>query len=426
MSIQRYEASDGTRWRVRWREPSGRMRSRTFQSRRDAQGFDTDLKARRFRGEPLPRASRQTLAEAWKDWQRLVGPEKAESTRRNYEAIWRAHVARDGFDQHRLTELATDPQLIDELLALMSRRGVGLASRRKTLIVLSAVLTQCVKWKKISDNPVRHAVKVSSARQRAARPFPPIVIERIRAEIAARATKDGSGNRAAGDALLVSLLAYAGLRPQEALALRWSDIGERALIIDKAVSFGTEKATKTGANRTVPIAPPLRADLREWKRSQERPRDDAPLFPTRSGDLWSHSAWNNWRGRVWRVAVEHLAAADPSLEPLQRVRPYDCRASFVSLHLRAGASPLEVAQWAGHSPQVMFRHYAAVIEDLVGEPRVSVGKQIALARELLATRPDREVVDLVAAGMRPTSEVPPAARALLFGARKKQPQGGGT
>ena len=37
--------------------------------------------------------------------------------------------------------------------------------------------------------------------------------------------------------------------------------------------------------------------------------------------------------------------------------------SFVSLHLRAGASPLEVAQWAGHSPAVMFKHYANVIEE---------------------------------------------------------------
>ena len=43
------------------------------------------------------------------------------------------------------------------------------------------------------------------------------------------------------DATPVSLIAYAGLRPGEALALTWGDIGERSLSIDKAVSFGVEK-----------------------------------------------------------------------------------------------------------------------------------------------------------------------------------------
>ena len=51
----------------------------------------------------------------------------------------------------------------------------------------------------------------------------------------------------------------------------------------------------------------------------------------------------------------------------------------MSLHLRAGASPLEVAAWAGHSPHVMFQHYANVIEELVGEPRLSAEEQICRA-----------------------------------------------
>lgn len=388
------------------------MRSRSFQSRREAQGFDNELKARRYRGEALPRASRQTLAEAWADWRRLVAPQKAESTRRNYDAIWRAHIAGTGFDGHRLTELAAEPQLIDELLATLEQRGVGPASRRKALIVLSAVLPQCVKWRKVSDNPVRHAVKVSAARQRPARPFPPIVIERVRDEIRRRATKDASGLRAVGDAALVSLLAYGGLRPQEALALRWADIGKRSLHIEKAISFGNEKDTKTGAIRTVPLPPPVRTDLAEWRRAQGRPPDDALVFPARNGEPWSHAAWNNWRGRVWRPAIAQLANAEAALESLRRVRPYDCRASFVSLHLRAGASPLEVAQWAGHSPQVMFRHYAAVIEELVGEPRISVGRQIALAREALASKPEEEVKELVAAGVLSSAQVPAEAKGV--------------
>ena len=78
----------------------------------------------------------------------------------------------------------------------------------------------------------------------------------------------------------------------------------------------------------------------------------------------------------------HVAdlATDPVRESLATAVPYDCRGSFVSLHLRAGASPLEVAAWAGHSPQVMFSHYANVIEELQGEPRLSAEAQITRAR----------------------------------------------
>jgi integrase len=36
------------------------------------------------------------------------------------------------------------------------------------------------------------------------------------------------------DATFVALLAYAGLRPGEALALRWGDIRERTLLVQRA------------------------------------------------------------------------------------------------------------------------------------------------------------------------------------------------
>jgi hypothetical protein len=64
VSVQRYVTADGTRWRVRWREPSGRMRSTTVPSKRDAVALDADLKARKFKGEALPQPGRDTLARA--------------------------------------------------------------------------------------------------------------------------------------------------------------------------------------------------------------------------------------------------------------------------------------------------------------------------------------------------------------------------
>jgi hypothetical protein len=42
MSVQRYETADGSRWRVRWREANGRMRSRSCTSKREAVAFDAE------------------------------------------------------------------------------------------------------------------------------------------------------------------------------------------------------------------------------------------------------------------------------------------------------------------------------------------------------------------------------------------------
>jgi integrase len=63
------------------------------------------------------------------------------------------------------------------------------------------------------------------------------------------------------DATLVSVLAYAGLRPGEALALTWAHVRERTLLVESAVSFGKVEGTKTGRRRTVPLVGPLAQDL---------------------------------------------------------------------------------------------------------------------------------------------------------------------
>jgi integrase len=397
MSVQRYDTADGVRWRVRWREPSGRMRSRTMTSKREASALDADVRARKFKGEILPRPGRESLAVAYDDWFRLHGSTLAPATQRTYRAVWDAHV-RGRFDHHRLNELSADPQFFYELTADMRERGVGPAAQRKVLVVISAVLTLAVELKKIPTNPVWRMRKPPGTRQRIPRPFPPVVVERIRLRMARRETKDSSGARAAADACLVTLMSYAGLRPGEALALTWADIGSNTIAVDKAVRDGEEGPTKTGAVRSVPLVGPLQSDLDALRWTFGLPDNNRLVIPASDGGHWTRSELNNWRNRVWNPAVAWLADGDPTLASLATARPYDCRGSFVSLHLRAGASPLEVAKWAGHSPAVMFRHYANVIEELQGEPTISAEEQITRAREAVEEKQkeelDRLVVDL--------------------------------
>ena len=153
-----------------------------------------------------------------------------------------------------------------------------------------------------------------------------------------------------GDATLVSALAYAGLRPGEALALRWADVGEQTLVIEKAISLGVEKATKTRQTRTVRLLAPLSTDLAEWRLRSGRPHERELVFPAHDGGVWSDDDWRNWRRRVFAPAIRAAG--------LERVRPYDLRHAFVSLLIAEGASVVEVARQAGHSPTMTLDTYA--------------------------------------------------------------------
>ena len=62
------------------------------------------------------------------------------------------------------------------------------------------------------------------------------------------------------DATLVSVLAYAGLRPGEALALTWADVGERTILVERSIALGEVKETKTRTTRSVRLLAPLKND----------------------------------------------------------------------------------------------------------------------------------------------------------------------
>ncbi len=394
MSVHPYKTADGTRYQVRWREGK-RVRTRTLLGKKEANDFDVEVKSRRLRGEVMPRPGRETLAVAYDEWKALYGPLLARNTLDTYEAVWTAHV-KDRHDHHTLAEWVAEPQLFETLTADMRERGVGNASQRKVLVVMSAVFKAAVRWKKVGVNPVLAVPKPAGTRKRIPHPLAPMVVERIRLQLRRRKTKDKSGARSIADACLVVLMAYAGLRPGEALALTWADIGTRTLAIDKAVSVGEEGPTKTRGARSVPLVEQLAIDLADLRAARGNPTDDQIVFPAQGGKHWSKSQYNNWRNRVWKSAMEKLAEGDPPQPQFCKTVPYDCRGSFISLQLRAGASPLEVARWAGHSPQVMFAHYANVIDELVGEPVLSAAEQIARARDAVMELERKELDELMA------------------------------
>ncbi|MGI8864786.1 MAG: tyrosine-type recombinase/integrase, partial [Solirubrobacteraceae bacterium] len=177
------------------------------------------------------------------------------------------------------------------------------------------------------------------------------------------------------DATIVSVLAYAGLRPQEALALSWGHVRERTLLIERATDFaGGLKSAKTRRARTVTLLAPLAGDLAEWRLASSRPSASALVFPAGSGQLWQRHDWQNWRNRTFIPAARSVG--------LDLTVPYDLRHAFCSLLLAEGRTFIEVAAQLGHAPSMTSDTYGHVIQELAGQ-RLPAEEQIRRARQAL-------------------------------------------
>lgn len=161
------------------------------------------------------------------------------------------------------------------------------------------------------------------------------------------------------------------VRPEEARALRWSDVGERTILVERAAAGSTVKPTKTRNARTVRLMPPLAEDLRRWKLAAS-PSKSELLFPSDRGAVWTDYDWRNRRNRVYKRLAARVG--------IERSTPYDLRHSFASLLIREGLSVVEVARQLGHAPTLTLDTYSHVLDEFdPGEP-VSASGAIYAAR----------------------------------------------
>jgi integrase len=176
------------------------------------------------------------------------------------------------------------------------------------------------------------------------------------------------------DAVIVSLLAYAGLRPGELRALRWQDVRERTLLVQRGTApDGSVKATKTTRARTVRLVGPLAAELREWSLAAGRPAEGALVIATAEGRAWTKTDWQIWRRDHWAPACRQAGLPEVP-------RPYDLRHSFASLLLAEGRQPLYVAKQLGHSVAVLLSTYAHLLPEFEDAERIDPELEIAKAR----------------------------------------------
>lgn len=359
--IPRPRADGSTGWEARYRE-GGRRRSRAFDRREDAEHFLHQRRRQRQLGSDFtPEASRKLLDEHLDDWLRRGKRDWAKGTHELRTWILQRHV-RDELGGYRLSEL-TVPILVDWHDDLADRATANQAN--KAHAALRAALSDAVTRQLISANP---AAALKSLREPAGegRALDAREVEEVRYQL-----------RSARDRLLVTVMAYAGLRCEEALALRWRDVTPSSRItVRGAFTADVFKETKTGDRRVVePITEPLRDDIEAYRSEQGDPPPSELVFPDRSGQRPIRLA--NWRRRVWTPAREDARVI--------KANPQDLRHTFASLRLAEQASLPQLQKQMGHKTWVTtMRHYAFPYDDTQHNPRVPMAEAILNARQRVA------------------------------------------
>jgi integrase len=395
VSVHQEAQPDGTVvWQVRWRQ-GGRNRSRRFHPRklggkraaeRAARTFDAQVNTAALLGDveivDRGKISLAEYADAW--WERYARHNLTQGTRDIYaiQLDLRIVPRLGGWALRDIT-----PKAIEDWIGDMRADGVGDPTILKTLTVLQAILKRALIDGEIRANPVAQVSKPSQRRTREPRKIEPVYVERMRLWLLER------GQR--GEATLVSLLAYAGPRPEsEAITLTWPQVRRRTLLI--------RASKKKGAERTVRLLEPLAEDLAGWRRHVAAQLGAVPaaglVFPfsdghaAARGHAWSGDDWDNWRTDVFRPAA--VAAGLPAdaqrritrrgktrLVATTSVRPRDLRGSFATLLIYDGQTVTEVAEQLGHSAQQCLRDYAGVFDEYTSEDRVSADDAIRRARD---------------------------------------------
>jgi integrase len=203
----------------------------------------------------------------------------------------------------------------------MGPRRINMVRDRLLRDRLYGIFAAAVEDRIISENPV---ARIDRLRE----PVPdvePLTFEEVQRLLAESSEWERS---------LLTVLCFAGLRPNEALALRWDDLDferNQILIRSSLSRYGLGEPKTPGSVRTIDMLPPVcNALLAQRRRARLRSEF---AFPNEDG---GPSDETNFRDRNWRRL---LTRAGMRYWPL-----YHCRHTYAVLELSHGENPLYVAK----------------------------------------------------------------------------------
>lgn len=338
MAVVTRDPRDG-RWLVRWRDPSGRQRKKSFSRKVDAQRWSDQMQAASHRGQFIdPVAAKVKVgdfAQTWLDGMAHLKP----STAARYASIVRVHIEPQ-WGQWSLGQIRHSD--VTAWIGRLVAGGSSPGTVRQIHRVLSMILETAVTDGRIATNP---AAKVR---------LPSPVRGEPRFLTAGEVTS--LIHHAGEEGISVAILAFTGLRFGElaALRVRRVDLARHRLTIAESVTEVGGRLSwttpKTHHTRSVPFPPSLLAPIQSL--CVHREPEDLVFTSPEGGPL----RLNNWRRRVFDPACKELGLTD--------VSPHDLRHTAASLAIQRGANVKAVQRMLGHASAAMTLDvYAGLFSD---------------------------------------------------------------
>ena len=153
---------------------------------------------------------------------------------------------------------------------------------------------------------------------------------------------------------------YTGMRPEETIALRWSDIEWQRQVarIQRVRTFkGAERdGTKTNAERDVDLVPQALEALQVLKAHTLLLKVERNGDPDTAADIFQNPItgrhWHDERSQrdtYWKPCLKRLG--------IRWRKPYNTRHTFATVALMAGVKPAYLAAQLGHSIKILLDKY---------------------------------------------------------------------
>jgi integrase len=300
-----------------------------------------------------------------------------------------AWVARNSAPMSAVTEGAMARRVLEQATVRLDGKNAAASTARRHRIILANAMDYAVELGLLETNPIRAlkwtAPKVSSQVDRRSVVNP----SQARALLEAVRAQQPSGPRLV---TFFAVMYYAGLRPEEAINLAvdnvilppsdrsededWGELHIRSATPDAGRDWTDDgrqrdnrqlKHRAEGDSRIVPTHPELTRLLRDHLVKVGTAPDGRLFGGVRGGELPTIT----YR-RAWVKARQAALTAAEQASPLAR-RPYDLRHACLPTWLNGGVYPTQVAEWAGHSVDVLLRIYAKCIvgQDELAKRRIS-------------------------------------------------------
>lgn len=360
----------------------GRKVRKTFKRKAEAKAWRADALSAATRGGLHPVAhDARTLATALGEFvdgmgEGTVRPKGREeykpNTIRSYERALRVHIAPSvvGGLKVRDVQRSDLQQLADELLAA----GLSVGTVSNIFNPVQAFFRRAVGRGELAMNPAEGIDLPSGTSQRPTRIASAVEVSALLAALHS------------DDRPVWATAFYAGLRRGELQALRCCDVDFKASLIRVERGWDQEAGAiepkSRSGRRTVPLLAVLRRYLQSSMRSTGRTGEDL-VFGRTPGEAFVASTVDNRAKGAWAAfsagEIETANASGREPEPLAPITLHECRHTFASLLIDAGANPKAVQQFMGHSKiQTTFDIYGHLLPGSHDEVRERMDAYLAV------------------------------------------------